>query len=221
MHFEKKHLFLVLYFIIAAVHLFMGQMPEVSFLSKIALIPALAAWLWFNDIDKAYKKLLFLALFFSWIGDLLLGLQSINSNFFIFGLLAFLSAHCFYISLNLKNIGFKISIPIILATLPMLGWAAYLLKMSHEKAGGFFIPIIAYAFILCMLYYSTIIAREKFSRMNWAILFYGVVLFISSDSMIAINKFIVKMPFFDFAIMFTYIIAQFMIVFSYLRNFKR
>jgi len=44
MHFEKKHLFLVLYFIIAAVHLFMGQMPEVSFLSKIALIPALAAW---------------------------------------------------------------------------------------------------------------------------------------------------------------------------------
>lgn len=220
MHFEKKHLFLILYLIIAAVHLFVGQIPMVSFLSKIALMPVLAAWLWLNNIRQDYKKLLLLALFFSWLGDILLGLQSINANFFIFGLLAFLSAHCFYISLNFKNVGFKISFPIILSILPMLGWAVFLLKMSHEKAGGFFIPIFAYALVLCTLYYSAIVARAKFSRFNWAILFYGIVIFIASDSMIAINKFIIKMPFFNFAIMFTYILAQFMIVFSYLRQFK-
>ncbi len=220
MHFDKKHLFLILYFIIAGVHLFLGQLPQVSFISKIALIPVLAIWLWFHDINKPYKNLLLFALFFSWLGDILLGLQNMNANFFIFGLLAFLSAHCFYISLNLKNIGFKISLTIILSILPMLGWAAFLLKMSHEKAGGFFVPILAYAFILCALYYSAIVARFKFNRANWAILFYGIVTFIASDSMIAINKFIIKMPFFDFAIMFTYILAQFMIVYAYIRNEK-
>ena len=107
----------------------------------------MAIWLCFHDINKPYKNLLLFALFFSWLGDILLGLQNMNANFFIFGLLAFLSAHCFYISLNLKNIGFKISLTIILSILPMLGWAAFLLKMSHEKAGGFFVPILAYAFI--------------------------------------------------------------------------
>lgn len=218
----KKQIPIVIYLVISLIHLFAIKYGNhnLALCSKWLLLPSLMMWVAFNDFRIESKKILYLALIFSFFGDALLSLQFINSNFFIFGLLAFFCAHCFYIWLNLNKIGAKFSVSIFVAILPMLAWAIYLLRMAHEKAGGLFIPVCAYSAILCGLYYSAIVAREKLSRTNWAILFYGIVLFIASDSMIAINKFIIKMPFFDFAIMFTYILAQFMIVYAYIRNEK-
>ncbi len=218
----KKQIPIVLYIIIAIIHLIATHYgnDKAALISKWLLMPSLIIWVAFNDISAEIKKILYFALIFSFFGDALLSLQFMNSNFFIFGLLAFFCAHCFYIWLNLSQIGIKFSINIVLSIIPMLAWAFFLLKMAHSNAGGLFIPVCAYSAILCGLYYSAIIAREKFNRINWAILFYGIVLFIASDSMIAINKFIIKMPFFDFAIMFTYILAQLMIAYAYIRNEK-
>ena len=50
-----------------------------------------------DQILVSLKKWILLALLFSWVGDILLMFESERINFFLFGLLAFLIAHVFYI----------------------------------------------------------------------------------------------------------------------------
>ena len=47
---------------------------------------------------------------------------------------------------------------------------------------------------------------------------YGALFFIASDSMIAINKFLTPVPASDYLIMITYYLAQFLIVYGYIRE---
>lgn len=69
---------------------------------KPLLIPFLICIVFFSNRFKTQKILLF-ALFFSWIGDVLLLFADKHSLYFIFGLVSFLIAHLAYIFLFHKQ----------------------------------------------------------------------------------------------------------------------
>lgn len=187
-------------------------------LSKYFLIPPLIMIAWGLGKDKS---LLVLALAFSWLGDILLAQQKFGPNFFIFGLLAFLTAHVFYIAMNIKTVGkIVLNAPQFIVSIPMLLWAMYLLNQIGAHASNFFIPIIFYSIALCGLYFSAVLNFSKIGIQRFMTLFAGVILFIASDSMIAINRFLSKFDNSDFAIMLTYILAQALIVWSFCQNDK-
>ena len=79
-----------------AVHL---QYKMAEYIFKPLIVIWLLAYfiLQLRKVRSSLKKWVIAALFFSWIGDVLLMLQEENSLFFISGLSAFLIAHIFYI----------------------------------------------------------------------------------------------------------------------------
>jgi uncharacterized membrane protein YhhN len=210
------------YLIIATIHLvaiLFGQSYFADW-SKTLLMPSLLLFIWWQNVNWQAKKLIALAIIFSFFGDVFLIFQNQNPLFFILGLISFLIAHIFYISQNLKNCALKINNRLVISFMPMLIWAIVLLILAYKNAGAYFVPIFVYAIILCALYMSMLFARSKFSDLNWQLLFLGTILFIISDSMIAINRFILPFDMAGFAIMISYIVAQFLIVLANLRQMK-
>src|SRR5574339_921627 len=99
----NKKLWIILYCLVLTVDLFgvyFGN-ETIRYISKPLLMPLLIVGFLAEarSLISNLKKWMVLALLFSWAGDVLLLFESMNANFFIFGLVAFLMAHIFYIIL--------------------------------------------------------------------------------------------------------------------------
>ena len=72
---------------------------RVQWISKPLILPFLFGYFYseINTVSPPLKKWIYLALFFSWAGDVLLMFQGMKALFFLLGLSAFLLAHIFYI----------------------------------------------------------------------------------------------------------------------------
>lgn len=158
-------------------------------------------------VFRAQVKPLYLwpALLFSACGDVLLALPINNS--FTFGLSAFLLAQLSYAvgfyreratSLTAKAKS-RLSFVIIIS----LGLAAIILP----KTGELLIPVAIYLTAIIAMACCACLHQTK-----QATLFTGVLLFVLSDSLIAINKFVLPFTGSDIAIMVTYYAAQALIV---------
>lgn len=184
-------------------------------ISKPLLTPLLAGFAYFKANENGSKApiALFGALLFSLLGDVILLFASGNETYFLMGLVAFLIGHIFYIALNLGNaIPIKIGARELVWFVPMLAMTGFLLVKVTSTASGLAVPIIAYSSILCTLYFTGLLTRNNLQPKHWQVLFAGIVLFIASDSMIAINRFIAPFEGAGVAIMATYIIAQYLLV---------
>ena len=97
----KKNYWLYIFLLILAAHL-----SGIYFANKILLlvtkpliVVALAGFFLtsLRSITDPLKKWILAALFFSWLGDIFLMIQSGDNKYFLAGLFAFLFAHIFYI----------------------------------------------------------------------------------------------------------------------------
>jgi uncharacterized membrane protein YhhN len=158
---------------------------------------------------KAHPKLL-IGLFLSWIGDVLLIFQGANELFFIGGLVAFLTAHLFYISIFSQAIN-KQHFRFSFTTLLFPVYAGLLFWFLYPTLGEMKIPVIIYALVICTMGISAVL-RNDVSNKNYFIGVNGALLFIASDSVLAVNKFAQPLPYAGFLIMATYCAAQFLIV---------
>jgi uncharacterized membrane protein YhhN len=148
------------------------------------------------------------ALFFSFWGDTFL---LFKEEFFLLGLVSFLITHVLYIKISvnsLKNISFN---KIIIATIPFIIAFMSVFFLIKENLGGMLVPVIIYGIIISA--FGTVALLNYFQEKNienlW--LFLGAVVFIISDSLLAINKFYEVRAVFGFSIMITYMIAQYLI----------
>ncbi|WP_339720250.1 lysoplasmalogenase [uncultured Paraglaciecola sp.] len=154
------------------------------------------------------RNFLLLALFFSGCGDLLLAFDQ-----FIFGVAAFLLAqlgYAFLFSRYWQGIQNRWSLSLLLIV--------YMLAMAWlliPKLGELQIPVMAYLFAIGAM---GLLAFQSSLPMRWAVL--GAVLFIISDSFIAINKFICVFPLASYCIMASYYAAQYMLVTGFLNSVK-
>jgi uncharacterized membrane protein YhhN len=178
---------------------------------------------YFSSLKTNASRLVFASLLFSWIGDIVL----LDEVYFIHGLASFLFVHIFYIfayrqhqeeghATALHGIQrVRLAFPLILASTGMLIILYPVLK-THVK-----LPIVLYTIILVAMVLQALFRFGKTNFRSFWLVFAGATLFMISDSIFAINKFLSPIPLGDFWIMITYIPAQFLIVEGLLAHAER
>ena len=160
------------------------------------------------EISVFYKNLILLGLFFSLIGDVFLMLPS---DRFISGLISFLIAHLFYISAFAGVSGWHLHWVYFLA---VFLYTAFFLKAILPGAGSKKIPVIVYAAVLSVFLWQSA-GRFDFSlSQSAALAFFGAVLFVLSDSILAYTRFVKKFRFSQELKMIAYWSAQILIAAS-------
>jgi uncharacterized membrane protein YhhN len=160
-----------------------------------------------NDL----KKWIIIALLFSWLGDVLLMLQGDNSIFFLLGLSAFLLAHVFYILFfhfvrvreNVKSRWYLLLIVVI--------YYALLISILSPWLGEMKLPVRIYGIVISFMFMLAM--HMLFIKNNRAglLMMAGALLFVISDSVLAINKFYHPFEMADVVVMTTYGFAQLLI----------
>ncbi len=148
------------------------------------------------------------ALFFSFWGDVLL---LFNTQYFVHGLASFLFAHILYIKISAGYLE-KVSIKKIAVTsFPFVIFFFALLTLIFAHLGAMKIPVIFYGLTISSFGAVTLLnyVSEKSTANLW--LFLGAILFILSDSLLAINKFYQAKEIYGISIMITYVVAQYLI----------
>lgn len=164
-----------------------------------------------NNISK-YKLLLIIGLIFCMIGDYAIG------KVFEYGLLSFLIGHVFYISAfstaNERKVPTAAKVPLLLFGIAMALWIGGTLFSLGDTFLG--IAVITYMAVILAMGWSSIRTNSNFALV-------GALLFIASDTVLAINKFVIDIPYSHQLIMLTYYAAQLFITlsisqYSFIRN---
>jgi uncharacterized membrane protein YhhN len=161
-----------------------------------------------RSVRSNLKKWIIAALLFSWLGDVLLMLQDDNSLFFLLGLSAFLLAHIFYILFfhfirikeDVKSRWYLLLIVVVYYIL--------LIALLSPWLGDMKLPVRIYGIVISFMFmlamHMLFIKNKNAGR--WLML--GALLFVISDSVLAINKFYQSFEMSGIAIMLTYGPAQ-------------
>jgi uncharacterized membrane protein YhhN len=189
--------------------------PSLHWISKPLIMVTLGLYYFFNATYRS--TVVWLAIFFSFLGDTTLMLESRDSVFFMVGLSAFLIAHIFYIlsygqyqdeseDNALKGIQkIRIAFPIILA-------GTGLLVVLYPTLGDLKIPVVIYALVLIVMVLNAVFRFGRTNNNSFWLVFGGSLLFMISDSLLAINKFLTPVPSAGVWIMSSYMLAQFLII---------
>jgi uncharacterized membrane protein YhhN len=203
-------------FIIAAFGEILSQvvpMDYVHMVCKPLLMVFLTGYYLSSVARENISRALTIALVLSFAGDVLL----MKENLFVPGLIAFLLAHVFYIFayrqhqsdetenalLGVQRI--RLAFPVVLA-------GTGLVIILFPVLGDLRIPVIIYALVLVLMALNALFRFGRTSSASFWLVFIGAVLFMVSDSFLAINKFLMPVEHGGVLIMATYVTAQFLIV---------
>jgi uncharacterized membrane protein YhhN len=187
----------------------LGLFYVVDFLWLLKIIPiAITGVSVFKTQASSSRSVLIVALVFSGCGDLLLAFDE-----FIFGVAAFLLAQLSY-ALIFKAYWQSISTRWAMSV-GLLIYMVFMAWLLLPSLGDLQLPVMAYLLVISAM---GLLAVQSSLPIRWAVL--GAVVFIISDSLIAVNKFISPVPFESYWIMSTYYAAQFMLVTSLLKSAK-
>ena len=182
----------------------------------LIIITLIIAYLSTVSSEERSRTLLF-ALFFSGAGDILLMFPDDKGSFFMMGLIAFLISHVFYIFTyrqhqhdetenRLQGIQkVRLAFPIILS-------GTGLIFVLYPALGDLKIPVMVYALVLVVMVLNALLRFGRTTSPSFWMVFSGALLFMFSDSLLAINKFLEPLAFGSLWIMATYISAQYLIV---------
>ena len=208
----KKTIWITLFLVVLLVNLIAvySNSESLQFIVKPLLMPLLAIYLLLrtNTINSNLKGWIFLALFFSWAGDIFLLFEERGSNFFLFGLSAFLVAQVFYI-VFFHNIRMREYIRgNALLLLLVIVYYSILINVLSPYLGNMKLPVRIYGVVLSfmvMLAMHTMLGKNKKAAL-WMTM--GAILFVVSDSLLAFNKFFSPFNNAGVIIMLTYGLAQ-------------
>ena len=212
----KKEYWLIAFIILLITHLASIQLRNESlqYFTKPLLIPVLGGYFLSqtNSITSPLKKWILLALFFSWGGDVLLMFVSSDSDFFLAGLAAFLVAHiCYILFFHVIRVQGKIKGKLFLLLLVFIYYVG-LMTILSPWLGTFKLPVRIYGVVICfMLMLAMHMLYIKNKKAGWD-MFSGALLFILSDSVLAVNKFYIPFAEAGVIVMLTYGFAQLLIV---------
>ena len=165
-------------------------------------------WYYYSNAKKLNKYFV-LGLFFSFLGDILL--LGAGEMYFVFGLLFFLIAHVFYIIMVLKIIQITKPKEFIIASVPFLLLFLVLMNVLYAGLGAIKIPVIIYAITISFFGIVSLILYLQAKTKISMLLLVGVLTFITSDTILALNLFYKKQSFYPLLIMMTYVLAQYLI----------
>ena len=212
----KNKLYLSIYLVISAIYLLITafNQEEMVRVVKPFLLPILLVAVYYTE-NFSTKKILLTALTFSWIGDVILLFADRGEIYFILGLVAFLLSHIFYIVLFNKQtisktisnkLSFGAGIGLIVIYFSMM------ITTLGPKLGSLTVPVVIYAIVISTMLYFALKGSFQWEAIPYHSVLIGALLFISSDSILAFNKFYEPIPAASLLIMVTYLLAQYGIV---------
>ena len=208
----KQLFFLFALVSLAEIGLIATNNQNLRLISKPLIIPLLTACYLSLQIPRKpiMKDYLLHGLFFSWIGDVLLQ----SDKLFIPGLLAFLTAHIFYIIFFAKTRSnqhsfFKLRPIMLMAVLAYLVEFMYIL---WPYLGEMKIPVLIYGITISTMLSAAMWQYQKLENKTALFFIIGATLFVASDSLLAFNRFRESFNLAGVSIMTTYILAQLFIV---------
>ena len=196
---------------------------DISWFLKPFLIPFLFLAV-YSCGDFPSKKFLLTALIFSWIGDVVLLFADKGEIYFIIGLISFLMSHIAYIILFSKQLRINSNrnkAVFWAGTTAIIVYLMVMLAVLLPRLGPLKIPVIVYAIVLSTMLLFAFKGYLKWNSPANIYILLGAVIFVSSDSILAFNKFYETLKFSSLLIMSTYITAQYLIVVGILKLNKK
>ncbi|MBC7509540.1 MAG: lysoplasmalogenase [Ferruginibacter sp.] len=211
----QKSAWPIIFLIVLAAHLLsiQQQFTLMASCTKPLLLLSLIAWFIKSTphITGNFKQMILAALCLSLAGDVWLIFEKNNTSFFIFGLICFLAAHVFYaLAFNRMRNNNAVAIKWWLAIF-VAAFYFSLIYILFPHLGDMKIPVLFYGAVISMMLFVAI--HFLFVKKPGAVFIVaGALLFITSDSLLAINKF--YSPFLNAStyIMLTYAFAQYYII---------
>ncbi|MDX1829198.1 MAG: lysoplasmalogenase [Lutibacter sp.] len=181
--------------------------PMLIYVFKPLIIIALL-FLYVFSLPKRLKWYV-IALEFSFFGDVLLMFS--GKLFFMAGLLSFLMAHILFIKIVINQIKKTSILKVIIASVPFLMLFLGLMFVLRNSLNELLIPVIIYGLTISTFGVVSLINYLQKKSVKSFLMLVGAVVFITSDSLLAINKFYNPNKIFEVLIMVTYIVAQYLI----------
>ncbi|MBX2943880.1 MAG: lysoplasmalogenase [Cyclobacteriaceae bacterium] len=224
-----KSKILVLFFIVS-----LGELIAVAIDKEVLqwvfkpLIMVVLGGVYFSGTSESapLAKAVVGAIVFSWIGDVCLMFQGESEMYFMAGLGAFFIAHLCYVMAYYQHTQkkegaglfgiqkFRFSLPIVLA-------GTGLITILYTHLGALKVPVIFYAILLMVMTLQALFRYGYTNAISFWFVFVGALLFMISDSLIAVNKFLSSFELAGIAIMATYLLAQFLIIRGLRLHFKK
>ncbi len=223
---------ITVYILLLSVHLYAqvlgSSYGQLQFVSKILLLPTLMLFLSAQEFSENAPKgkwFVLFAMFGSFLGDLLLSYE----NLFIIGMLAFMTTHIFNILMfaKINGVGQPKSKKLIVFTILLISFCVFIYFKLQAAMGTLIYPILVYMALICSSALMAIHAGGSpkatlISKLFW---FPGMLFFISSDTVLAFNKFdwAIHTPIKNIGLvtMLTYGIAQLLLAKGYQLYFTK
>lgn len=165
---------------------------------------------------KEFTLPVLVAFFFSWVGDNFLMFSGKNELFFFAGVGGFFCAQLTYIYIfstfkEKPGKGLLQRKPALI--IPFIVYVIGIYILLFPGLEGLMKPIIlVYALSLIGMSMMALNRKGRVGLLSYRLVFFGSILFLISDSMIALNKFYAEFTLAGFWIMITYIAAQYLIM---------
>lgn len=211
----------VLYFLVLLADLCViaYDIPYARFATKPLLMILLGFFCWARagSLHLRVRNFIFAAIIFSWSGDVLL----LFPHYFVPGLISFLLAHILYTGFFLQvrpkpPLSIKEAVPAVL----IIVYAAGLVRMLAPRLGDLKPAVMVYAIVISVMLLSALRAFGLNGKQAGRLCVAGALLFVISDSILAIEKFHTAFPGSSILVMLTYGIAQWMIVAGSIKHLK-
>lgn len=208
----NRSLFIGLIAVAAIADIYFGQQhPAFRLFSKPLLMPIIMGfYAWTTRLSGFHARLFLAALFFSWLGDIFLLFEANNGIYFILGLSAFLTAHVLYIiyfsRIRSNTTSFFKKRPVM-----FLGVVAYVVELLYllwPRLGPMKLPVLVYALVIGTMLIMALWQYGKLPRPTALLFIIGAMLFVLSDSALALNRFYQPHPYSGILVMSTYVAAQ-------------
>jgi uncharacterized membrane protein YhhN len=187
---------ITIYILLLSAHLYAqilgSSFSTLQFITKILLLPTLMLFLAAQDFNEQAPKgkwFVLLAMFGSFMGDVLLSYDKL----FIIGMVAFMTTHVFNILMFVKinPINQPKSKKLIIFSFLLIAFCVLIYVKLQGAMGALIYPILVYMALICSAALMAIHAGgnnkgELISKLFW---FPGMLFFISSDTVLAFNKF--------------------------------
>ncbi len=195
-----RKVLLALITIMGLVYIFLIPHEPVGLKIAMKLIPMLLIIVYaatnMSYVSPRYKKIIVVGLIVSMVADGVI-------YWFMAGLVTFFIAHILYVvafrTASRKSVPLVAAIPLLLYGMLMIVWIAGPQLVSGEVVLG--VAIIAYITVITLMGWMAI-------RTRLPLVIIGALLFIASDSFLAIDRFVVALPAREALVMITYYAAQ-------------
>ncbi|CAG4998724.1 hypothetical protein DYBT9275_02066 [Dyadobacter sp. CECT 9275] len=183
--------------------------------SKPCIMMSLFFFLIYNSssTERHTQNLFIAGMVFALLGDIFLMIRA--SGLFLPGLAAFLVMQWIYTSVFLRQSVSLFKEKFMLwYYIPFIGYATLLVYLLFPALPDQILKtgVAVYAASIATMAYAALLRRHGVSTKSFQMVFTGAILFVLSDSLIAINRFLTPVPLVSIWVMGTYATAQYLIV---------